>query len=375
VEGPFRKWEHRHRFEEHGADQSLLSDSIDYELPLGFVGKAVGAEYVRRSLERTFTYRHQTTADDMNFHQKYAESEPLSVAVTGSGGLVGSALTALLSTGGHRVIRLVRTPGNGSGATALWDPSRGVLEPEKLEGIDAVVHLAGENIAQGRWTRSKKKRILDSRVAGTTNLIRSLGDLERRPQTFLSASAVGIYGDRGTEVLDESSSTGTGFLADVCRQWEAAAARAGDLGMRVSTARTGIVLSPAGGALAKMLPAFRVGAGGRIGSGEQYMSWISIDDVAGALIHILMRPEIAGPVNLVSPEAVTNIDFTAELAGILRRPAIMPMPAFAARALFGQMADEALLASTRVVPRKLDETGFEFRDRQLAPALRRLLGR
>lgn len=309
----------------------------------------------------------------MELHSGDSANELLSVAITGASGLVGSALTTLLTTSGHRVVRMVRTPRSSRGQVALWDPNKGLLEPAKMEGLDAVVHLAGESIAQGRWTRGKKERILSSRVEGTSNLIRSLSDLERPPRTFLSASAIGIYGDRGTELLDEESTTGAGFLADVCRQWEEAANQAAVLGMRVSMARSGVVLSPAGGALAKMLPAFRLGAGGKIGSGEQFMSWISIDDAAGALIHILKRPELAGPVNLVSPNPVTNREFTQVLAAVLKRPAFMPMPALGAKALFGQMAEDALLASTRVAPTQLDASGYSFRDAQLRPTLTRLL--
>ena len=374
VEGPFRKWEHQHLFEAADGGSCVLRDRIEYALPFGVLGRFLGQGYVQRSLERTFNFRHQTTAADMEFHRGYAGSAPLAVGLTGASGLVGSTLAAMLTTGGHRVIRLVRSKGSGPGLSALWDPEKGVLEPEKLEGLDAVVHLAGENIADGRWTARKKDRILHSRVAGTTNLVRSLGALETPPRTFLSASAIGIYGDRGDESLDETSATGSGFLADVCRQWEEAAESATAFGMRVATARTGIVLTPAGGALAKMLPAFRMGGGGRLGSGRQFMSWISIDDAAAALIHILLRPEMSGPVNLVSPNPVRNAEFTRQLARTLGRPALLPMPAFAAKALFGQMAEEALLASSRVKPEKLEKSSFRFRDTLLGPALERLLG-
>ncbi len=375
VAGPFRSWEHWHRFEPTENGACLLRDTIQYELPLGRLGGALGQRYVSKSLERTFSYRHRTTADDMKLHQRYSENGSLRVAVTGATGLVGSALTALLTTGGHRVIRLVRSTSDGHGSTALWDPYKGLLEPEKLEDIDAVVHLAGEGIADGRWTERKKERIRASRVEGTANLVRSLMQLERPPQVFLCASAIGIYGDRGDELVDEGSSAGTGFLTDVCLQWENAADLAAEAGMRVAKARTGIVLSPAGGALAKMLPAFRLGAGGRLGSGEQFMSWISIDDAAAALLHILMHPELKGPVNLVAPNPARNKDFTKALAHVLERPALVPMPAFVAKAIFGQMAEEALLASTRVEPRELSGSGFVYRDPQLRPALERLLGR
>ena len=375
IDGPFERWEHWHRFDETDDGNCLRHDSIEYELPLGALGRVFGEASVRRSLDRAFHYRHQTTAADMEFQSNYATDSPLRVAVTGASGLVGSALTALLTTGGHEVIPLVRKPGNGNAAAALWDPEKGLLEPGKLEGIDAVVHLAGENIAEGRWTERKKEKILRSRVEGTRNLVRSLGQLNRRPGTFLSASAIGIYGDRGDELLDETSQLGSGFLADVCRQWEEAAEQAGSFDMRVVTARTGVVLSPAGGALAKMLPAFRLGAGGRLGSGEQFMSWISIDDAAAALIHMLLRSELSGPVNLVSPSPVRNKEFTRDLAQVLKRPAIMPLPALGAKLLFGQMAEEALLASARVLPGKLQGTEYQFRDQEVASTLKRLLGR
>jgi uncharacterized protein (TIGR01777 family) len=375
MEGPFRKWVHWHRFDSTEDGSCLLRDAIEYELPLGRLGKVLGQRYVSKSLERTFSYRHRTTADDMKLHQRYSESEPLRVAITGATGLVGSALTALLTTGGHQVVRLVRSTSDGRGSTAVWDPYKGLLEPDKLEDMDAVVHLAGESIANGRWTERRKERIRASRVEGTANLARSLMRLERPPRVFLCASAVGIYGDRGDELLDEKSSAGSGFLTDVCLQWEKAADLAAEGGMRVAKARTGVVLSPAAGALAKMLPAFRLGAGGRLGSGEQFMSWISIDDAAGALLHILMHPELEGPVNLVAPNPARNKEFTKVLAQVLGRPALVPMPALVAKALFGQMAEEALLASARVEPGGLAASGFVFRDPELRPALERLLGR
>ena len=295
--------------------------------------------------------------------------------MTGASGLVGTALTAVLSSGGHRVLRLARSrqEGRDSGVT-LWDPDAGIVEPSKLEGLDAVVHLAGESIAGGRWTPGKKRRIRDSRVVGTATLVRSLGELSRPPRVFVCASAIGYYGHRHDEILTEKSHGGMGFLAGVCEQWEQAGAAAAAWADRVVSTRFGVVLSPRGGALAKMLPAFRMGGGGRIGKGQQYMSWISVDDAAAALIYILTNAELKGPVNFVSPEPVRNLDFTRALARVVRRPAVIPMPAPLARVLFGEMADELLLGSSRVIPEKLLASEFEFGHVDLSSTLSFYLG-
>lgn len=293
------------------------------------------------------------------------------IAVSGATGLIGSSLRAALG-GAHTLVPLVRRPEAGG---IPWDPSIGVKDPESLEGIDAVVHLAGESIAAGRWTAARKARIRDSRVVGTRRLCAALASLAKPPEVLVCASAIGFYGDRGEEVLHEQSPPGKGFLPEVCREWEEAASAARDRGIRVVSLRTGIVLSPHGGALAKMLTPFRMGAGGKVGDGRQYMSWVSIDDMAGIIGHALSREALSGPVNAVAPGAVTNATFTAVLARVLSRPAIFPMPAFAARLVFGEMADALLLASTRVVPRRLEETGYGFRHPELEPALRHLLNK
>jgi len=297
----------------------------------------------------------------------------MNVVVTGSSGLIGSALLPALTAGGHTVHRLVRgTPGPGD---AHWDPAAGEITPDALKDADAIVHLAGESVAAGRWSVPRKARIRDSRVGGTLLLARSMATLDRRPKVFISASAVGVYGDRGDEIVDEASRPGRGFLADVCKEWEAATCPASDAGVHVVNVRLGAVLSRHGGALAKMLPPFRLGAGGPIGTGRQYISWIEIDDAVGAIEHLLRIGAVTGPVNLVAPDAVTNIEFTRTLGRVLGRPAVLPVPAFALRLLLGEMADEMLLASTRVRPSRLLESGYRFRHPSLEAALRHALGR
>ena len=300
------------------------------------------------------------------------------VAVTGASGLVGSALVTGLTSAGHRVVRVVRGAGAASVAgqrLARWDPESGALEPSALAGADAVVHLAGESVAGGRWTEAKKRRIRSTRVDVTRRLAEALPRLERPPRLLVSASAVGYYGDRGSEILREDSAPGPGFLAEVCREWEAATDPAARAGIRVVRLRIGMVLSRRGGALGAMLTPFRLGAGGPVGSGVQWVSWIAIDDLVGAILHALATEALAGPVNAVAPEPVTNRELARTLGRVLRRPALLPLPAVAARLLFGQMADELLLASARVEPARLRATGFTFRHARLEDALRHELGR
>jgi uncharacterized protein (TIGR01777 family) len=300
----------------------------------------------------------------------------MKVLITGSTGLVGSALCQSLVRSGHEIARLVRESPRSRQPEIFWDPARGTIETEKLEGFDAVVHLAGENIAGGRWTEKQKARILNSRVQGTQLLAESLAKLKAKPKVFVAASAIGYYGDRGEEVLDENSGPGKDmFLVDVCQAWEAATLPASTAGIRVVNLRLGVVLSADGGALAKMLLPFKLGAGGVLGSGKQYMSWIALDDVLGVLTHALQNNELSGPVNAVAPHPVSNYQFTKTLGKVLKRPTILPMPAFAARLVFGQMADELLLASARVVPKKLEEAAYRFQYPELEGALRHVLPR
>ncbi|MEX2317088.1 MAG: TIGR01777 family oxidoreductase [Pirellulales bacterium] len=297
------------------------------------------------------------------------------VAITGSTGLVGSALVESLERGGHLVRRLVRREVRDSEREIRWDPAASTIDAGELEGIDGVVHLAGENLAAHRWNEKVKREIRDSRVQGTRLLAETLAKLANKPDVFVSASAIGYYGDRGEQPVDESSPPASGFLADVCREWEAATQAARDAGIRVVNLRLGVVLSPRGGALVKMLLPFKLGVGGVIGSGRQVWSWIALDDLVAAIEFALANAALAGPVNAVAPEPVTNREFTKTLGRVLRRPTVLPMPAFAARLALGEMADEMLLAGVRVEPRVLRSAGFAFQHPRLEPALRHLLNR
>jgi uncharacterized protein (TIGR01777 family) len=292
------------------------------------------------------------------------------VLVSGVSGPIGAALLPSLKSRGVQVTRLVR--GQASGEDQIsWDPAK-PLAPESISGFDAVIHLAGESVV-GRWTSNKKTKIRDSRVLGTRNLAQSLAQAKDRPRVLISASAVGYYGDRGEELLREQSPSGTGFLPEVCREWEAANHPATEAGIRTVQVRIGVVLSPAGGALQKMLPPFRMGVGGNIGSGRQWISWIHVQDLVGAVHHILKIDLLQGPVNLVAPKSVTNAEFTKTLGAVLSRPTVFPVPAFAAKLAFGQMAEEVLLGSQRVEPAKLIASGYPFQYSDLRKALEAVL--
>jgi uncharacterized protein (TIGR01777 family) len=296
----------------------------------------------------------------------------MKILISGSTGLVGSALVPVLQSSGHETIRLVRSSSSRAqlrDGSVTWDPKSGELSAVDLEAIDAVIHLAGENIAASRWTPAQKARIRESRVAGTRLMAETLAKLNTPPKTLVCASAIGFYGDRSDQRLNEDSPPGTGFLADTCREWEAAAKPAADRGIRVVHLRTGVVLASQGGALAKMLTPFRLGVAGIIGSGQQYMSWISLDDLVAVISFALSKETLRGPVNAVAPNSVTNHEFTKTLGRVLRRPTVFPMPAFAARLAFGEMADGLLLASARVEPQRLMDADFRFRFPELEAAL------
>jgi len=298
----------------------------------------------------------------------------MKIIVAGSSGLVGSKLVPALREAGHDVVRLVRDKGRVAPDAAYWNPAAGEIDAPALAGCQAAVNLAGESIAAGRWTAKKKQAIRDSRIAATRTIAVALAALEPRPGVLVNASAIGFYGSRADEVLDESSVRGAGdFLSSVCRDWEAATEPAARAGVRVALARFGVILSGQGGALAKMLLPFKLGLGGRVGSGDQFMSWIAIDDVVGGIVHALGTAALAGPVNFVAPEPVTNRQFTRTLGRVLGRPTLFPMPALAARAALGQMADELLLASQRVRAAKLLASGYAFRYPSLETALRHVL--
>jgi uncharacterized protein len=407
VSGPFAFFEHTHRFERLSDNSSKLTDHIEYRPPLGPVG-ALGEGMIRRKMEHAFAWRQRTVKEDLTRHAEYLSQPRLKIAVTGSTGLVASVLIPFLTTGGHQVVRLLRkapTPtrsvseegprrsvsepasarpslahasgwydyGDGT-SFLLWNPDKGEIDAAGLEGIDAVIHLAGDSIATGRWTAAKKERILQSRVKSTTLLAQTLAKLKTPPKVFFSTSAIGYYPPSGDTPLTEQSPTGTGFLPEVCQAWEAATKPAEDAGIRTVHGRVGVVLTPAGGALSAQLPLFRWGVAGRLGDGKQYVPWITIDDLVYAINHCVQRSEVRGPVNLTAPTPVTNLEFTKTLGRILWRPTILPAPAFALRLALGEMADALLFASLRVIPERLQQQGFRFAHPTLDDALRHVLG-
>ena len=294
----------------------------------------------------------------------------MKVLVSGGSGLIGSALLASLSSEGHRVIRLIRGRAPRDETEVGWAPDSGTIDRGRLDGIDAVVNLAGATIARWPWSRARKRQILESRVGSTSLLVASTSALARPPNVFISGSAIGFYGSRGDEVLREESPAGSGFLAEVCSAWESAAAPAARAGMRVAALRIGMVLSEAGGALRVLARPFRLGLGGPLGGGRQYISWITLEDLVRAVAHVLGRPDLSGPINVVSPRPVTNAEFATTVGRVLHRPTPFAVPAFGLRLLLGEMADELLLSSQRVEPARLLASGFEFRHPSLEGALR-----
>jgi uncharacterized protein (TIGR01777 family) len=385
-EGPFEAWAHTHHFEPLGTEgengeagaASVLHDHIAYEVPLGGLGRVVAGGAVRSQIEHQFAYRHRITRQDLALHQRYAESGRLTVAISGASGLVGRSLQALLTSGGHAVRPMVRhrDQARASDAAMYWNHREGAIDAEALEGVDAVVHLAGENIFAPRWSASKKERIYASRAQGTRLIADTLASLDDPPEVFVSASAIGYYGDRGAEKLTEESAPGDGgFLTAVCREWETATQPAAQAGIRTVNARFGIVLSPAGGALQLMRPAFLSGLGGTVGDKEQYLPWVALDDVLGALHRALMRGSLEGPVNVTGPAPATMQDFTDTLARVMRRPSVFHVPERVVSTAMGDAADEFLLTSARVLPRRLSDDGYDFLYPTLEGALRHQLGR
>lgn len=368
VSGPFASWDHRHEFSSLEATPNLsqLRDHIRYQLPMGWLGHLLGSAKARKTIEAMFAYRHRVTHDDLQLAADHPV-DPMTVAVSGSSGMVGSSMSSLLTLLGHQVRPIVRSPhqnrsgqnrtGKEPSSIAAWSSPE---EAAQLSDVDAVIHLAGKSIASARWTDKVKKEIRDSRVIKTRQLCESLASLSKKPKVLLCASATGIYGDRGDEWLNEHSQPSDDFLADVATQWEQACQPAIDAGIRVVNARFGIVLSPSGGALQKSLTPAKL-MGGAMGNGKQWWSWIALDDVVGALYHALAEDSLSGPVNFVSPAPVRNRDFAKTLGRVLGRPAIFPAPAFALRLALGEMADDLLLSSTRVQPKKLTESGYRFR--------------
>lgn len=343
---------------------------------MGPLGRWLGGPVIESDLTRSFAFRHRRLQHDLSLHAAWADRPRRTVAVTGASGLLGRALCALLTTGGHRVVRLVRRPEPSASDAVLWDPASGDIDAAALRaaGVDSIIHLAGESINGLRWTPAKKRAILESRVSGT-RLVAATAASDPDIDTLVLASAVGFYGDRGDERLTEDSRAGLGFLAEVCEQWEAAARRAEGAGVRTAKLRLGVVLSPAGGALATMLPAFRAGVGGRIGSGRQYMPWVDLDDATGVFYHALMNPRAAGVLNVTAPHPVTNATFTDTIGRVLRRPTLLPVPSLGVRAALGQMGQALLLQGQRALPEATEALGYTFRHPSLEESLRHQLGR
>ncbi|HVZ81551.1 MAG TPA: TIGR01777 family oxidoreductase [bacterium] len=374
VRGPFARWIHTHQTRSDGPQASILKDHIEYQPPFGPLG-ALASGYLRSKIERTFRFRHDRTRQDLERLHPFASQKPLRIAMTGASGLVGTALSQFLACGGHEILPMVRRKPRPGEKAVHWDPVRMEMDQDALEGVDAVVHLAGENIGVGRWSASRKESIRRSRVEGTRFLSETLASLKNPPRTLICSSAIGFYGNRGDEALDEKSAPGQGFLPDVCQEWETACGPARDAGIRVVNLRTGIVLTPLGGALAKMLPPFRMGGGGIIGSGRQWMSWISLEDLVGIFHYALHAKGLQGPVNAVAPTPMTNRDLTKVLGKVLGRPTLFPLPGFMVKALFGEMGEALLLEGQRVLPQRLQEAGFPFLHSDLESALRWELGR
>lgn len=373
--GPFASWDHLHAMRATGPSSAELVDRIAYALPLGALADVVAGGFVRGTLERTFRYRHALTAHDLARHARAAGVGPLTIAITGATGFIGTALTHFLTTGGHTVRRIGRGPVRPGSVDITWDPARGVLDPRALEGVDAVIHLAGASVAE-RWTPAHRRAVMDSRVQGTTLIATTLAQLERRPRVLLSGSAIGIYGDRGDEAVDETSPPGRGYLVDVARAWEGATEAAERAGIRTVHLRTGVVLGAQGGALGKQLPIYQLGGGGPIAGGRFWQSVIALDDEIGAIHHALITESLAGPLNLVGPTPVTQGAFARTLGAVLGRPAFAPVPRAALALLFGdEMTREVLTSSQRVLPRRLLESGFTFGHPTLEAMLRFELGR
>jgi uncharacterized protein len=374
IRGPFSTWIHTHRFSPESPNACVLEDMIEYDLPFGPLSTRILDPLIRKKLERIFTYRHQTTLSDIYRHQTANVPKKMNILISGASGLIGSSLVPFLTTGGHRVFRLVRKPPS-TADEIFWNPDSGFVDIEKIDGLDAVIHLAGENIGEGWWNENKKKKIVDSRVNGTATIVNAVLKLKKPPEVFLSASAIGYYGNRGNKILTEQDSAGNDFISEVCEKWEAAASGLIKEGIRVAFLRIGIVLSPFGGALKKLLTPFKFGFGGKISSGTQYMSWISMDDVIYAMHYILFNEHLNGPVNLVSPNPITNVDFSQILGRVLSMPVMFTVPKKIIEIFFGEMGRETILSSTRVIPNRLENSGYPFSHPDLESALRHMLGK
>jgi len=376
VKGPFWSWNHDHHLIEEGGVTKVV-DEVSYQVPFGPLGnladRVLGGRLVRRRLSQMFTARELRLKRDMAHHSKFGDSPRRKILVAGSSGMIGTQLVAFLDTGGHEVWRLVRRSPKEGKKELFWDPDSGELNAEILEGFDSIIHLGGEGIGDKRWSKKRKSAIRSSRVDSTTLLSEAIANMEKKPEVFIVASAIGWYGDRGDEELTEESAIGEGFLPEVCSDWEGASANLPDE-VRHVYLRSGIVLSGTGGALGKMLLPFKMGAGGPMGNGKQWMSWISLDDEIYAIHHLLMETGSKGVYNLTAPNPVRQKSFAKTLGRVLRRPAFAPLPGFVIKMLFGEMGVKLTLESQKVLPNRLLEEGYEFLHPDLETALQDTLG-
>ena len=371
LKGPFAKWEHKHAFKGADASTSILTDEIEYALPGGSLVNSFAGGHVQSILERTFWYRHEITRSDLDLWDRYRDRSRLKILISGGYGFLGSRLSAFLRTQGHSVAALTRSPKKND---VGWDPASGTVAKDGLEGFDAVIHLAGESLASGRWSGQRKTQLWKSRVDATKLLVQALGGAKRPPRAFICASGIGYYGDCGNQLVRETDPLGTGFLAELCQAWEAESIEAESILDRVVRIRTGVVMDAGGGALGEMLPPFSMGLGGALGRGNQWMPWIALEDWIGSVYHLLMEEE-AGAFNLVSPNPVTSREFAKSLGSVLNRPAFMSVPAPILRLMFGEFANEGLLSSCRAHPAKLQSSGYQFKYPNVGDALRLTLGR
>ncbi len=377
VRGPFWSWNHNHNLTECDG-KTTVKDEVSYQVPFGPLGNLadsiLGGWLVKSRISRMFKARELRLQRDMREHSKFSHIKRKKILVAGSSGMIGTQLVAFLDTGGHDVWRLVRRPVKEGAKELSWRPDEGLIESSEIEGFDVIIHLGGENIGDKRWSKKRKAAIVGSRRESTTLLSETISALKSKPEVFLVASAIGFYGNRGDEILTEESAHGEGFLTDTVIQWESYADSAREAGIRVINTRNGIVLAGVGGALGRMLLPWKLGGGGPLAGGKQWMSWISLDDEIYAINHLIMNDECEGAYNLTAPEPVRQKVFSKTLGKVLRRPAIAPIPGFSMKILFGELAGPLLIEGQRVLPSRLQQSGYEFLHKDLESALRDSLG-
>ncbi|WP_163340475.1 TIGR01777 family oxidoreductase [Desulfopila sp. IMCC35008] len=371
--GPFSQFSHTHSFSNTEAG-CKLDDHINFSLPGQALLPPIVATQIRKKLQRSFEYRQHVLYEDILLHQRYSQ-KPLSILISGASGTLGKTLVPMLTTGGHKVFTLVRRKPDTDKQEIYWQPAKGKIDTGNLPPVDAVIHLAGEYIGLTRWSEAKKRRVLESRVKGTQLLAETIAALPNPPQVFLSASAVGYYGDRADTLLTEEDPPGTGFISNVCARWEKAALPAQKSNIRTIFMRLGVGLTPQGGALNRLISTSPLAYIRYFGSGNQYISWMSIDDMAAAMLHCLATPTLSGAVNIAAPSPVTNKELIEILSRVTSRPRVHPLPATLLTTVFGQMASEIMLSSCRVSCGKLQDSGFRFRHENLESTLRRILGK